>query len=197
VVAQFRGLAPVQSDDFCAIRFAFSAILQSSAGSSSAGIDFRGLVFPTGRLPFLTLASSATAHSAGVVCGPPPVSRWALVAFASTWERRRDTGIRRHRTGRVMLEDPVAHASLLAILHIRNVPDDLNGRLKEIAARKRRSVNAEVLTMLTAAIEAESEESTTGELLERARAIRRTLKKKRGIPDSLTLIHEAREERGR
>ena len=41
----------------------------------------------------------------------------------------------------------------MPILHVRNVPDDLYDRIKKQAAASNRSISAQVITMLTRAVE--------------------------------------------
>lgn len=58
----------------------------------------------------------------------------------------------------------------MASITIKNVPDPLYERLKEIAARNRRSINSEVIVQLERALGAAAVDADA--LLARARAVR-------------------------
>ena len=80
----------------------------------------------------------------------------------------------------------------MAILHVRNVPEGLYERLKERADAERRSLSAEVVTLLEWAIEeAERGPATTLDAVRRRRSSRPS---EAGAPDSTSLL---REDRGR
>jgi plasmid stability protein len=79
----------------------------------------------------------------------------------------------------------------MSILHVRNVPQDLYHRLKQRAETQRRSLSAEVVTLLEWAIE---EIDRTSELpLESIRRRRFFEPASVGAPDSTTLLREDRE----
>lgn len=80
----------------------------------------------------------------------------------------------------------------MAILTIRNVPDDLYDRLKARAAEQRRSVNGEVIECLRIALAARGPRDTE-ELLARARAQRHRLEA-RGGRLTLAEMNDARRE---
>jgi len=80
----------------------------------------------------------------------------------------------------------------MAILHVRNVPEDLHRRLKERADAQRRSLSAEVITLLEWAVE-EAERTSTSRLAS-IRERRSFAPDAVGAPDSTTLL---REDRGR
>ena len=80
----------------------------------------------------------------------------------------------------------------MAILTIRNVPDDLYDRLKARAAEQRRSVNGEVIECLRIALSARGPRDTE-ELLARARMQRQRLES-RGGSLTLSAMTEARRE---
>jgi plasmid stability protein len=84
----------------------------------------------------------------------------------------------------------------MPVLHIRNVPEELCERLRTLARRERRSVNAEVIGLLAKAVEPEDHQSSLVDTLHRAREIRSSLTKapRRG-PGSLSLLHSGRRER--
>jgi len=79
----------------------------------------------------------------------------------------------------------------MSILHVRNVPQDLYLRLKQRAETRRRSLSAEVITLLEWAIE---EAERASELsLESIRRRRFFEPASVGAPDSTTLLREDRE----
>ena len=79
----------------------------------------------------------------------------------------------------------------MPILHVRNVPQDLYLRLKQRAETQRRSLSAEVITLLEWAIE---EVERASELsLESIRRRRFFEPASVGAPDSTTLLREDRE----
>jgi plasmid stability protein len=78
----------------------------------------------------------------------------------------------------------------MSILHVRNVPDPLYCRLKQRAEARRRSLSAEVITLLEWAIE--EVERRPGETLDGIRARRCFNPTAAGAPDSTTLLREDR-----
>jgi plasmid stability protein len=79
----------------------------------------------------------------------------------------------------------------MAILHVRNVPQDLYTRLKQRAETQRRSLSAEVVTLLEWAVE---EVDRASELsLESIRRRRYFEPASVGAPDSTALLREDRE----
>ena len=78
----------------------------------------------------------------------------------------------------------------MPILHVRNVPDDLYRRLKARAARKRRSLSAEVTILLEKALQ--TPETEQSELLADIRRRRFFRPESAGAPDSLSLLREER-----
>ena len=79
----------------------------------------------------------------------------------------------------------------MPILHVRNVPQDLYLRLKQRAETQRRSLSAEVVTLLEWAIE---EVDRASELpLESIRRRRFFEPASVGAPDCTTLLREDRE----
>lgn len=80
----------------------------------------------------------------------------------------------------------------MAILHVRNVPEPLYERLKDRAEVQRRSLSAEVITLLEWAIEeVERRPAVTLDAIRRRRSFNPAAA---GAPDSTTLL---REDRGR
>jgi plasmid stability protein len=79
----------------------------------------------------------------------------------------------------------------MAILHVRNVPQDLYTRLKKRAETQRRSLSAEVVTLLEWAVEEVDRASESS--LESIRRRRFFEPASVGAPDSTTLLREDRE----
>ena len=77
-------------------------------------------------------------------------------------------------------------------LHVRSVPDDLYERLRELAHARNRSLSAQVITMLSEAVEKEEHRKEQVKALGAVR--RRRFAAPRGTPSSLELL---REDRGR
>ncbi|MGD2145409.1 MAG: hypothetical protein PVH41_01795 [Anaerolineae bacterium] len=79
----------------------------------------------------------------------------------------------------------------MAILHVRNVPEELHARLKQRAEAQNRSLTAEVVTLLTWAVEEAERAAETP--LESIRGRRYFEPASVGAPDSTTLLREDRE----
>jgi plasmid stability protein len=80
----------------------------------------------------------------------------------------------------------------MAILHVRNVPQELYERLQRRAEAQRRSLSAEVITLLTWAVEeAERSPETTLAGIRERRFFR---PEEVGAPDSTAIL---RQDRGR
>jgi plasmid stability protein len=78
----------------------------------------------------------------------------------------------------------------MAILHVRHVPDELYAKLQRRADAQRRSLSAEVISLLDWAIEeTERDPATT---LAAIRARRFYAPAAAGAPDSVTLLREDR-----
>jgi plasmid stability protein len=77
-------------------------------------------------------------------------------------------------------------------LHVRSVPDDLYKRIQWMASVKNRSLSAQVITLLTQAVEAEERRMKQAKALSSIQ--RRRFKAPKNAPSSLELI---REDRGR
>ncbi len=79
----------------------------------------------------------------------------------------------------------------MPILHVRNVPKDLYERLQRRAQAQRRSLSAEVITLLTrAVVEAELSPEATLAAIRQRRSFRPA---EVGAPDSTTLLRQDRE----
>jgi len=79
----------------------------------------------------------------------------------------------------------------MAILHVRDVPEGLYERLKERAAAQRRSLSAEVITLLEWAVVARDHQPEA--TLEAIRLRRAFSPAEAGAPDSTTLLREDRD----
>jgi len=73
-------------------------------------------------------------------------------------------------------------------LHVRSVPESLYQRLQQLARARNRSLSAQVITMLTQAIEEEERRQVQSRAL--ASIQRRRYKAPTGAPDSLELLRE-------
>jgi plasmid stability protein len=80
----------------------------------------------------------------------------------------------------------------MATLHVRSVPDELYARIQELASARKRSLSAEVITLLEQALGEEKRLEQQPQLLAEIRRDR--LVPSPGAPDSVTLL---REDRGR
>lgn len=79
----------------------------------------------------------------------------------------------------------------MAILHVRNVPEELYVRLKRRAERERRSLSAEVITLLDWAVR--EAERTPGDTLAAIRRRRAFSPSAAGAPGSTELLREDRD----
>lgn len=77
-------------------------------------------------------------------------------------------------------------------LHVRSVPDDLYKRLQKLAQAKNRSLSAQVITMLSQAVEDEERRRKQAKTLVSIQ--RRRFKAPKNAPSTLELL---REDRGR
>ncbi len=78
----------------------------------------------------------------------------------------------------------------MSTLHVRNVPDELYGRIRQQAQAKNRSISAEVITLLARALE-ETDQSQA-EILDRINRRRFFKPQAFGAPDSLSLLSQDR-----
>jgi plasmid stability protein len=78
----------------------------------------------------------------------------------------------------------------LSTLHVRNVPDALYERLRARAAQQRRSLSAEVMILLSRALDQEQPPEATLEEIRRRRVYSPSAS---GAPDSTRLLREDRE----
>jgi len=75
-------------------------------------------------------------------------------------------------------------------LHVRSIPDDLYLQIQRLAETKSRSLSAQVITMLTEALEEEKRRKMQVKALNSIRRRRFVAPKK--APSSLALLHEDR-----
>ncbi|MBV9387571.1 MAG: hypothetical protein JOZ78_14220 [Chroococcidiopsidaceae cyanobacterium CP_BM_ER_R8_30] len=81
----------------------------------------------------------------------------------------------------------------MATLHVRNVPDDLYARLKQLASAQNRSISAQAVSLLEEALESQSQRQNQSEILAEIRRRRRVNPMNFGLPDSTSLIREDRD----
>ena len=79
----------------------------------------------------------------------------------------------------------------MSILHVRNIPDELYQRIQERAQMQGRSISAEVVSLLTQAID--QADSDQGVVLTEIRRRRYFKPGEAGAPDSTTLLREDRQ----
>ena len=79
----------------------------------------------------------------------------------------------------------------MATLHVRNVPEDLHERIQAFAHSKNRSMSAQVISMLSKAVEEEELNKSRSQILAAARRRRFTYTQE--VPDSAILLREDRE----
>jgi plasmid stability protein len=79
----------------------------------------------------------------------------------------------------------------MAILHVRNVPDELYDRLKRRAEAGRRSISAEIIRLIEQALD--ESESDQARLLARIRSRRFYAPAELNAPESTSLLRESRE----
>jgi plasmid stability protein len=75
-------------------------------------------------------------------------------------------------------------------LHVRSVPDDLYQRIQVMANSKNRSLSAQVITLLSQAIELEERRMKQAKVLNSIQ--RRRFKAPKNAPSSLDLLREDR-----
>ncbi len=78
----------------------------------------------------------------------------------------------------------------MPILHVRGVPADLHDRLARRAQARRRSLSAEVITLLTRALD--DAERAPGQILAAIKERSRFNPDSAGAPDSTSLLREDR-----
>jgi plasmid stability protein len=77
------------------------------------------------------------------------------------------------------------------ILHVRSVPDSLYQRIQNLAAAKKRSLTAQVITLLEQAVDAEEKRLGQAVLLDSIQ--RRRFAAPANTPDSIDLLREDRQ----
>lgn len=88
-------------------------------------------------------------------------------------------------------------ATLMPILHVRGIPDDLYERVKTEAAMQHRSLTAEVIYLLEKGLAAQEPPLTMDEWLAKARLFRESLPDRDVRFDSTEAIREERQRRTR
>ena len=78
----------------------------------------------------------------------------------------------------------------MSTLHVRSVPEDLYDRLQQLAHARNRSLSAQVITMLTQAIENEERRKRQAKTLRSIQ--RRRFKAPQNAPSTLALLREDR-----
>lgn len=81
----------------------------------------------------------------------------------------------------------------MAILHVRNVPDDLYRRIQELARSEKRSLTGEVIDLLDSAIREREVRYEAGEVVGRISARREETSLPADWVDAVELIREDRE----
>lgn len=79
----------------------------------------------------------------------------------------------------------------MSILHVRNVPPEIHEALAERAERSRRSLSAEVIALLSQALQ--TGERSVGDILASLEARQRFEPAAAGAPSSLDLLREDRD----
>jgi plasmid stability protein len=85
----------------------------------------------------------------------------------------------------------------MATLHVRNVPDTVYTKIRSLARAEGRSVNAQVVRLLTAVARDTATTLSVKEALDEARQIRTSRSAGRRGPAGLTLLQEGRRSRER
>lgn len=80
----------------------------------------------------------------------------------------------------------------MAILHIRNVPENLYKRIRKLAEEENRSVTAEVIELLGQSVRLREERLGAAEIVERIRRQAQKTTLPRGWRDSADLLREDR-----
>jgi plasmid stability protein len=88
-------------------------------------------------------------------------------------------------------------ATIMPILHVRGISEDLHGRIKRQAMLEHRSFTAEVIHLLEQGLDAERTQPSMAEVLERARLLRESLENKGLQVDSTEILRQERERRTR
>jgi antitoxin FitA len=80
----------------------------------------------------------------------------------------------------------------MATLHVRNVPEEMMEKLKDRAARERRSVSAEILSLVEDALESDERRRRNQMLLDNIRENRRQMVPAGPGEDAVSLVREDR-----
>ena len=85
---------------------------------------------------------------------------------------------------------PSSKEVTMSILHVRSVPSELYERLHKLAKARNRSLSAQVINMLSQAVEAEERRKLQAEVLNSIRSRRFSVPE--DAPSTLALLHEDR-----
>ena len=81
----------------------------------------------------------------------------------------------------------------MAILHVRNFPDQVYAELQQLALARNRSISAEAIILIQEALRREQLRQKQAQLLAEIRRRRFTYPKHKHVPDSIKLLREDRE----
>jgi plasmid stability protein len=82
--------------------------------------------------------------------------------------------------------------NFMPTLYVRNFPEDLLRRVKELANQRQRSLSAEVVTLIDKALQTEPLRERRAQVLADIAKHRRSFRTPAGAADSLTLLREDR-----
>ena len=77
-------------------------------------------------------------------------------------------------------------------LEVKDVPEELYERLKQLAAERNLSLSVEVVTLLERAVQADDSRPDRGKLLEEIRRRRHVFPPELSVPDCVELLREDR-----
>ncbi len=80
----------------------------------------------------------------------------------------------------------------MSILHVRNVPEELYARIRQLANAKKRSMSAQVIRLLEQALQTEEARQSQARILAGIRRRRVSDTSKPAAPDSVALLREDR-----
>ena len=81
----------------------------------------------------------------------------------------------------------------MATLHVRNIPESLHDSLRRTAGKERRTLGAQIITLLEEALLLRrTGRRTSTEIVEELRREREKIRLPRSWPGSLALLHEGR-----
>lgn len=80
----------------------------------------------------------------------------------------------------------------MATLHVRDFPDELHTKVRDMAAVRRRSISAEVVVLIDQALRQEELRDRRARALRRIARRRRSAAPRPGAADTLTMLREDR-----